>query len=122
VGACIRSSWTNGRGAGRLGVDRYGLFHGANLDVAALERHIGNMTRKSDPEAIGTSVQATTIAIDRTAGSETAIAGGLIYAINRFRSFAGCEFTLRHLSTNLPALAREAIEVLNGFKHVVANS
>ncbi len=122
VGACVRGGASDGRTAGRLGPDRYGLVHGADLDLGALGRRIADETARRDPEATGSEVQTTTIEIDSQSASEAEIASGFVYTINRFRNFKGSEFTLKSLSTSISALAREAIEAVNSFKQVTTSS
>jgi len=68
------------------------------------------------------SVKSATIDIDGQLANEEEIASGLLYAINRFRSFKGSDFSLNSLSTSISNLAREAIEGVAEFKHLIAHA
>jgi EAL domain-containing protein (putative c-di-GMP-specific phosphodiesterase class I) len=122
VGACLGAGSADGDAAGRIDADRYGLVHRPDLDIAALQGQIAELTRKADPIAEGTAVESATIDIDGDLASEEEIASGLLYAINRFRGFKGSDFSLNSLSTSLSNLAKEAIEGVAEFKHLIAHA
>jgi len=122
VGACLGAGSTDGGSAGRIDTDRYGFVHRPDLDIAAMQGQISELTRKADPNAEGTAVKSATIDIDRELANEEEIASGLLYAINRFRSFKGSDFSLNSLSTSISNLTREAIEGVAEFKHLIAHA
>jgi EAL domain-containing protein (putative c-di-GMP-specific phosphodiesterase class I) len=122
VGACLGAESADGETAGRIDTDRYGLVHRPDLDIAAMQGQISELTRKADPNAEGTAVKSATIDIDSELANEEEVASGLLYAINRFRSFKGSDFSLNSLSTSISNLAREAIEGVADFKHLIAHS
>jgi EAL domain-containing protein (putative c-di-GMP-specific phosphodiesterase class I) len=122
VGACLGAGSADGDAAGRIDADRYGLVHRPDLDIAALQGQLAELTRKADPIAEGIVVKSATIDIDGDLASEEEIASGLLYAINRFRGFKGSDFNLNSLSTSLSNLAKEAIEGVAEFKHLIAHA
>jgi EAL domain-containing protein (putative c-di-GMP-specific phosphodiesterase class I) len=122
VGACLEAGSADGDAAGRIDSDRYGLVHRPDLDIVALQGQITELTRKADPSAEGTSVKSATIDIDRDLANPEEIASGLMYTINRFRSFKGSDFNLNCLSTSISNLAKEAIESIAEFKHLIAHA
>jgi EAL domain-containing protein (putative c-di-GMP-specific phosphodiesterase class I) len=122
VGACLGAGSVDGDTAGRIDTDRYGLVHHPHLDIAALQGQITELTRKADPSAEGTAVKSATIDIDGDLANEEEIASGLLHAINRFRSFKGSDFSLTSLSTSLSNLAKEAIEEIAEFKHLITHA
>jgi len=122
VGACLGAGSDDGESAGRIDTDRYGFVHRPDLNIAAVQGQISELTRKADPSAEGTAVKSATIDIDGQLANEEEIASGLLYAINRFRSFKGSDFSLNSLSTSISNLAREAIEGVAEFKHLIAHA
>jgi EAL domain-containing protein (putative c-di-GMP-specific phosphodiesterase class I) len=118
LAACLKGSGAEGRVAGYLAADRYGLLHDADLDLPALEAQIAALTRSRDPAAAGTGVQTTTVSLTGDGASPAEIANGFLYTIKRFRSFKGSGFTLRSLSASMSALAREAAEAVIDFKRL----
>ena len=121
VGACLRASSVDGDAAARIDDDRFGLVHGADLDVAALEKKISEFTREVDPTGAGIEVEAGTIEVADANISEEDLANGLLYTINRFRSAKGGDF-IKNLSSNLSGLVSEAGKSVTAFRQVVANS
>jgi len=122
VGACLGAGSTDGESAGRIDTDRYGLVHRPDLDIAAMQGQLLELTRKADPNAEGTAVKSATIDIDGELANEEEIASGLLYAINRFRSFKGSDFSLNSLSTSISKLTQEAVEGIAEFKHLIAHA
>lgn len=122
VGACLGAGSAGGDAAGRIGADRFGFLHRSDLDVESMQGKIAELTRRADPSAEGVPVRSATIDIDRGLASDEEIAGGLLYTINRFRSFKGTDFSLSSLSTSMSALAKEAVETVAEFKHLIGHA
>jgi len=120
IGACLKEYSMDGDAAGRLDSDRFGLIHGADLDLDALQERITGITREADPTKKGISVKSATVTIDRENASPQDIANGLVYAINRFRGFKGTDFSVDSLTKSISDLAGEAVRTVSAFKSVVA--
>jgi EAL domain-containing protein (putative c-di-GMP-specific phosphodiesterase class I) len=120
VGACLRAKSLDGDAAARIADDRYGLLHGADLDVADLETQVAEISRDIDPAGQGTTVESATVHHDHDGASDEDVANGLIYAINRFRTARGSDFTIKSLSTSMSSLVSEAVKSVTDFKQVVA--
>jgi len=65
-------------------------------------------------------VETGSIDIDRKGISDTDLANGLIYTINRFRTAQGNAFNIKSLSTSLSNLVSEAVRSVQTFRQVVA--
>ena len=120
VGAFLRANSVDGDAAARIADDRYGLIHAGALDVAHLERKIGEFAGACDPTGAGCKVESATVEVEGDGVSDEDLANGLVYAINRFRKSEGERFSIRQLSTNISALVSEAAQSVNTFKRVVS--
>jgi EAL domain-containing protein (putative c-di-GMP-specific phosphodiesterase class I) len=122
MGAYLRANSVDGDSAARLGDDRFGLMHDADLDIDELQQKIGDFTREADPTGQGVAVEAATIEIDPGGASEEDLANGLVYAINQFRTAKGKAFSVEQLSTNLSSLVSQAANSVKAFKKVVSDA
>ena len=122
IGACLRSGSAEGTTAAYLSEGRYGLVHGADFDLDDLGKRIAEITSKADPTGKGVEVESATVDSGGVSVSEEELANGLVYAINRFRTAKGSDFTIESFSTDLSSLVAEASEVVNDFKQLVAAS
>ena len=120
IGACLKSGSADGNTAAFLSEGRYGLIHDAEFDLGNLGRQISEITRKVDPAGKGVEVETATVESDGVSVSEEELASGLVYAINRFRTAKGSDFTIGSFSTDLSSLVSEASETVNDFKRLVA--
>ena len=121
IGTCLRANSVDGDTASRIGEDRFGFVHRADLDIAHLQERIADFTREADPEKQGVTVESATVDVNGDSVSSEDIANGLIYTINRFRNMKGHDLTLRDLSTSISALAQQAVTTVNAFKATVAD-
>ncbi|MEE8279371.1 MAG: EAL domain-containing protein, partial [Alphaproteobacteria bacterium] len=121
-GACLRANSVDGDAAARIGEDRWGLLHRPALDTADLERQLYEFARDADPAGEGVTVESATVEVDTEEVSGEDLANGLIYAINRFRTARGKDFTIRSLSTSISSLVSAAAKSVNAFKQVVADA
>ena len=121
-GAFLKASSVDGDTAARIADDRYGLVHAADVDVKELESKIAEFAREVDPEGRGAEVETATVEVEGEGISDEDLANGLVYAINRFRSTEGQDFSIKQLSTNISALVSTAAQSVNSFKRVVAEA
>ncbi len=119
VGACLRANSLDGDSAARVGDDKFSLVHGEDVDVAAIEAQIESVAKSIDPEGKGVEVGTATVEVSTKEISEEDLANGLVYAINRFRSSKGEEFSIHNLSTELNTLVHEASNTVSDFKKIV---
>ncbi len=122
VGACFRAHSVTGDGAGRIDDTNYGLVHDVDLDVAAFEQELQDVTRDFDPTGNGVEVATATVSMGDVAVSEEDMAKSLLYVVNRFREAQGGEFTIKNLSTNLSSLMSEAAESVDAFRRLIAEA
>lgn len=120
VSAALRANSVDGDAASRIDNDKFGLVHGAELDIADLESQIARFAREMDPAGEGIAVESATVAVDATVTSGEDLANGLIYSINKFKHARGGSFDLKSLSTSLSGLVSEAAASVAGFKRVVS--
>ena len=120
IGACLKSGSADGNTAALLSKGRYGLIHDADIDLDDLGKRIAEITSKADPAGKGVEVESATVESGGISVSEEELANGLVYAINRFRTAKGSDFTIGNFSTDLSSLVSEASEAVNDFKRVVA--
>ncbi len=121
-GACMRAHSVDGDAAARIGTDRWGLLHSPDLDVADLETQMHEFARDADPAGKGVRVESATVEVDTEEVRGGDLANGLIYAINRFRTAKGKDFTIKSLSNNISALVSAAARSVTAFKRVVADA
>lgn len=119
VGATLRASSVDGDTASKIGEDKFGLVHGAELDVADLEMQLARFAREADPDGKGVEVETASVEVDAEVASGEDLANGLIYSINKFKNARGGDFDLKSLSTSLSDLVNEASASVAGFKKVV---
>ena len=122
MGAYLKANSVDGDAAARIGEDRFGLIHEADLDLDELQQKIGDFTREADPTGQGIAVEAATVEVDPSTGSEEDLANGLVYAINKFRNTEGKDFSVQQLSTNLSSLVSQAADSVKAFKKVVSEA
>ena len=120
IGACLRSGSADGSSAALLSEGRYGLIHDADFDMGGLEKQIAEIISKADPTGKGVEVESATVDSADISVSEEELANGLVYAINKFRTAKGSDFSIGSFSTDLSSLVSEASEVVNDFKRLVA--
>lgn len=121
-GACLRANSVDGDAAARIGTDRWGLLHSPDLDIADLESQLQHFARDADPAGKGVRVETATVEVDTEEVRGGDLANGLIYAINRFRTAKGKDFTIKSLSNNISALVSAAARSVTAFKRVVADA
>ncbi len=121
-GACLRAHSVDGDAAARIGTDRWGLLHSPGLDIADLETQLQEIARNVDPAGEGVRVESATVEVDTEEVRGGDLANGLIYAINRFRTARGKDFTIKSLSTSISSLVSAAARSVNAFKRVVADA
>ena len=121
-GAFLKANSVDGDTAARIADYRYGLVHAADVEVKELESKIAEFAREADPEGRRAEVESATVEVEGDGISDEDLANGLVYAINRFRSTEGQDFSIKHLSTNISALVSTAAQSVNSFKRVVAES
>ena len=122
MGVYLKANSVDGDTAARIGDDRFGLVHEADLDLDELQQKIGEFTKKADPTGQGITVEAATVEVDLDTASDEDLANGLVYAINQFRSAEGSDFSVEQLSTNLSSLVSQAANSVKAFKKVVADA
>ena len=120
MGVYLKANSVDGDTAARIGDNRFGLVHEADLDLDELQRKIGDFTREADPAGQGIAVEAATVAVDPSTASDEDLGNGLVYAINQFRNAEGSDFSFNQLSTNLSSLVSQAANSVKAFKKVVA--
>ena len=120
IGACLKSGSTDGNSAALLSEGRYGLIHDADFDLDGLGKRIAEITSKADPNGKGLEVESATVDSGDVLVSEEELANGLVYAINKFRTAKGSDFSIGSFSTDLTSLVSEASDVVNDFKRIVA--
>lgn len=107
--------------AGRLAADRFAVVHGGETAVVALTRGIEKVLRGIDPDG-GARVVAGTIALPAGAPADDQLVDGLVFAINRFRTASGSDFSLRELNASLESLAESALASIRTLSAVVRSA
>jgi EAL domain-containing protein (putative c-di-GMP-specific phosphodiesterase class I) len=67
-------------------------------------------------------VESATVEVDTEEVRSGDLANGLIYAINRFRTARGKDFTIKSLSTSISSLVSAAAKSVTAFKRVVSDA
>lgn len=121
LGQYLRSQSVDGESAGRLGGDRFGLYHAPDLDIRKLEGKLADITRDLDPAHEGLSIKAATVEIDSENLSEADAAKALVYTIKRFESAAAEGMTLDSLSDDLAGEMEKAARRITDVRRVIGN-
>ena len=122
ITAHMQAHSINGDAAGHISGDKYGIVHGADLDVSALEGTLAERTRAADPTGKGIEVEVATVALDGDSDvSEEDSAKALLYTINRFSEERG-DFTIGDLSDGYKLMLDETVERISSFKATLAKS
>ena len=119
IGTTLRANSIDGDSAAEIGDGRYGLIHESSVDVNALELQIAQIVREVDPAGQGVTVESATVDVGDSAMTDEELANGLVYAINKFRSARGSDFSLRDFSTNLTNMVGQAVQSVSDFRQVV---
>lgn len=120
LGDYLKANSVGGDSAGRLGDDRYGLLHNPNLDVDVLQKRIGDLASRIDPEGDGIAVERATVNIDSDALSDEDAAKVLVYAINRFDKREKDGLTVAHISDGLSGAMEETAQRIGDLREVIA--
>ena len=110
VGTALRGASLDGDLAGKFDQTRYGLVHGADVDVQALGDRIEAYTKASDPAGRGVSLHHSTIEMDTARLSEKETARAVLYAINNYCDEHNEDFTIKTLTDSLQHLANDSLE------------
>ena len=119
IGTTLRANSIDGDSAAEIGDGRYGLIHEGSLNVTDLEQQIARIVREADPTGNGVTVESATVDVGDSAMTDEELASGLVYAINKFRSARGSDFSLRDFSTNLTNMVGQAVQSVSDFRQVV---
>jgi len=118
IAASLDGDGAHPRVAGRLAPDRFAVVHGRDTEAAELVGRIEQVLRDVDPEG-GEHVISGTIALPQGRLADNQLVDGLVYAINRFRTASGNDFSLRDLSERMGTLAETAVSSIRTLSAVV---
>lgn len=106
--------------AGTMGLGKYGLIHGENVDVNAIRDELAGLLATI---ARGQAVDVRAATID---GQEQVdpddLAKGIVFAINQFKESAAEGLTLSALNANFAGFAEEAVKTVTLFRDTVGRS
>jgi len=120
LGALLRLAAVDGKTAGRLSHDRYGVLQPATADDGRLRNDIAALSRELDPRGRGVQLSASTIEVPSGALSEEEAARVLAYSINRFAEAGDRPFTIGSLSEGLRELVSATVAETMRLKDTVA--
>lgn len=118
LGALLRGAAVDGKTAGRLADDRYGVL--APPEAGALADRVAALTRSVDPTGAGARVSGACIDAAGTELSEEEAARVLAYSIQRFVEAADRPFTIASLSDGLRELVSDTVAETVRLKDAVA--
>lgn len=120
LGACLKANSVNGDSAGRIGLDRFGLVHDRKTDTHRLNAQIEDVTRRSDPQGLGTQVSAATVAVDGQGLHDEDLSRGLTSAIEDFRDADNPVEALTRMPKRMSDVVARVQGSLTTFKQMVA--
>lgn len=99
----------------------FGVLHGDDIDIAALERRIVDYARQVAPNRAGLTIAAATSeALDHDRDPD--LARAVMYALDRFQDARGRPLSRDRLSASLTALIDETLRSVEAFRHIVRNN
>lgn len=122
VGTLLRAASLNGDSAGRIGMGRFGMLHGAGADIEIMRNRFRDLVRLADPEHRGLPIHTATIATDHAVLDDRDGVNALIYMINRFRYLDGADLTAKPLAAVVNELSSEAIATVGAFRRAIAGA
>lgn len=117
--ACLQAYSAGGDLAARIGPDRLGLLHEADLDVKRVERELLDLARDIDPRARGVAVEWARFDMQVAAMGTEEIAKGMVYLLNRFRSSDEHPGAMDGLLPSFAELARQAKQAISRLREIV---
>jgi len=121
LGAMMRGAAVDGRTAGRLGTDRYGILQASEAAEAVLDEQVAVLTRGIDPGGKGARVVGNSIAVPHNGLNEDEAARVLAYAVARFAEPGRRPFTIQTLSDGLRELVAATVAETVRLKDTVAS-
>jgi EAL domain-containing protein (putative c-di-GMP-specific phosphodiesterase class I)/GGDEF domain-containing protein len=122
LGALLRAAAVDGRAAGRLAADRYGLIHGADFDGTALGAQIQEIAVATAPEAEAPVCERNEVALRTDGLSEEEAVKALVYAIASFASGADRPYSIESLAGGFQDLVKSTISKFKAYRDVVAQN
>jgi len=122
LGAILRSVSADGRSAGRIGPNRFGVIHDKGIDAADVERRIAALPAQVTPGAAPMAV--TRAAVDMIPVGQGVEDGvrALRYALNRFAALPAGAAPPATLADALEGLVQDAVDRIRDLDAIVAES
>jgi EAL domain-containing protein (putative c-di-GMP-specific phosphodiesterase class I) len=121
VGALLRACSLDGRTAGRLGEDSYGVVLGAGFDASLLDARLAGLARGAAPGAAAPGCERCGVELARGALSQEEAAKALAFTLSSFGQ-AGDRFAIASLTQAFDQLLARTIAKFTEYKGVVAES
>lgn len=121
VSASLRANSINGDTAAEVGDGKFALVHDASVDVKDIQEHLMLVTKEIDPTGQGIEAEAASFHISDEDVDDAELANGLMYAINKFATSKGRDFSLDEFTANLSSMVDDAMQSVQEFREIVAS-
>jgi EAL domain-containing protein (putative c-di-GMP-specific phosphodiesterase class I)/PAS domain-containing protein len=121
VSASLRASSINGDAAAEVGDGKFALVHDASINVQEIQDQLSQATKEIDPTGEGIEAEAASFEIGDDDVDDADLANGLMFAINKFKTNKGSDFSLSEFTSNLSGMVDDAMHSVQEFRDIVAN-
>ncbi|MCH7550755.1 MAG: EAL domain-containing protein, partial [Proteobacteria bacterium] len=120
LGTYLKANSVGGDMASRVGEGRFGLVHDASVDVAEVEKQIGQFSKEADPTGQGVEVKSASLDVGQEDVSKEDIASGLGYTLRMFQNAKEGEIDFDNLEASFSSLVSETAGRVREFRRLVA--
>ena len=120
LGNCFERNAGRSDAAAKFDDENFGLLHGENFDIDALNSRITQTLKAADPEGRGLNVQTSTAPADLANADPQDAIKALLYTINQYCDDPSSEPAIRSLSENLDGLLEDASSKMVEFRSMVS--
>ena len=121
LGACLRVSAGSEQIAGRFDDENFGIVHGSDVDIDAVQSRMQAHIKKADPDGIGVPVSTGTVSGAVFEGNDADAVKALAHTINQFCQTSGAELTTENFSSTVERLAQDSSKRLATFRSLVSS-
>jgi PAS domain S-box-containing protein len=120
IGRRLRAGGGDVEVAAMVSEGRYGVLHQSPIDETQLRKTLESLTQAADPQGVGVSMRAATMALDPGALSEADAARALVYSVQRFANLSdGGAFDIETLHQGVKALLGDTVARVGSLRSAV---
>ncbi len=121
LGEELRARAVDGRTAGRLDGDKFGVVHRRGIGAEEIRACVEQLARRADPHGAGCRVRSSKVELDARYLSQEDGARALLYTVQTYVEQGPAEFSIDCLSAGVKASLDETLQRIVDLKHTVAH-